>query len=195
MKETLRLVVTLTLICLISGGLLAGFDGLTRERIAKVNIQRRQTALEAVLPGTNQYDNTPISDAVTVRHLDRDWTFFTARKAGVFAGAAVETGSPNGYSGKIRLMFGFDAEGKSVGIAILEQKETPGLGANIDTKKFRDKLAGIDLLKTNWHVKKDGGDIDHITAATISSRAVVDAVREALDAYMANRQAIEKGGN
>jgi len=195
MKETLRLIITLTLICLISGGLLAGFDGLTRERIAEVNIQRRQTALEAVLPGTNHYDNTPISDSVTVRHLDRDWTFFTARKAGVFAGAAVETGSPNGYSGKIRLMFGFDADGKSIGIAILEQKETPGLGANIDTKKFRDKLAGLDLLKTNWHVKKDGGDIDHITAATISSRAVVEAVREALDAYMANRQAIEKGGN
>lgn len=195
MKETLKLIVTLTLFCLISGGLLAWFDGLTRERIDEVNIKRRQTALEAVLPGTNQYDNTPISDAVTVRHLDRDWTFYTARKAGVFAGAAVETGSLNGYSGKIRLMFGFDAEGKSIGIAILEQKETPGLGANIDTPGFCGRLAGLDLHKTNWRVKKDGGDIDHITAATISSRAVTDAVREAIDAYLANRQAIENGGN
>ncbi len=195
MKEMLRLTLTLTLFCLISGGLLAGVDALTRERIAEVNSQRRQTALEAVLPGTNQYDNTPISDAVTVRHLDRDWTFYTARKAGAFAGAAVETASPNGYGGNIRLMFGFDSDGKSIGIAILEQKETPGLGANIDTPGFRDRLAGNDLQKTNWRVKKDGGDIDHITAATISSRAVTDAVREALDAYLANRQAIENGGN
>ena len=92
-------------------------------------------------------------------------------------------------------MFGFDAQGKSIGIAILEQKETPGLGANIDTPGFRDRLAGQDLQQTNWRVKKDGGDIDHITAATISSRAVTDAVREALEAYLANREAIENGGN
>ncbi len=195
MKEMLKLTLTLTLICLIAGGLLAGVDALTRDRIAEVNIQRRQKALEAVLPGTNQYDNIPMQEAVTVRHQERDWTFYTARKAGVFAGAAVETGSPNGYGGNIRLMFGFDAQGKSIGIAILEQKETPGLGANIDTPGFRDRLAGQDLQQTNWRVKKDGGDIDHITAATISSRAVTDAVREALEAYLANREAIENGGN
>jgi len=195
MKEMLKLTLTLTLICLIAGGLLAGVDALTRDRIAEVNIQRRQKALEAVLPGTNQYDNIPMQEAVTVRHQERYWTFYTARKAGVFAGAAVETGSPNGYGGNIRLMFGFDAQGKSIGIAILEQKETPGLGANIDTPGFRDRLAGQDLQQTNWRVKKDGGDIDHITAATISSRAVTDAVREALEAYLANREAIENGGN
>lgn len=192
MKDTLKLTLTLTLICLIAGGLLAGVDALTRDRIANVNSQRRQSALNAVLPA---HDNEPIKDAVTVRHLDRDWTFYTARQAGAFAGAAVETASPNGYGGNIRLMFGLNADGKSIGIAILEQKETPGLGANIDTPGFRDRLAGLDLQQTNWRVKKDGGDIDHITAATISSRAVTDAVREALDAYLANREAIENGGN
>lgn len=192
MKETLRLTLTLTLICLIAGGLLAGVDALTRDRIAVVKIQRHQAALEAVLPA---HDNEPLKDTATVHHLDRDWIFYTARQAGVFAGAAVETASPNGYGGNIRLMFGFDAQGKSIGIAILEQKETPGLGANIDTPSFRDRLSGQDLQATNWRVKKDGGDIDHITAATISSRAVTDAVREALDAYLANRQAIENGGN
>ncbi len=190
MKEMLRLTLTLTLFCLISGGLLAGVDALTRERIAEVKKEREQTARNDVLP---EHDNVP--EAVAVSHLDREWEFFVARKAGAFAGAAVETRSPNGYGGEIRLMVGFGSDGKSTGIAILEQKETPGLGANIDTPDFRDKLTGKDIEKTNWRVKKDGGDIDHITAATISSRAVVDAVREALDAYMANRQAIENGGN
>ncbi len=192
MKETLRLTLTLTLICLIAGGLLAGVDALTRDRIAGVNSLRRQTALNAVLPA---HDNAPLEDLVTVRHLGRDWTFYPARQNGVFAGAAVETKSPNGYGGDIRLMFGLGADGHSVGIAILEQKETPGLGANIDTPGFRNRLTGLDLEKTNWRVKKDGGDIDHITAATISSRAVVEAVRVALDAYLANRQAIENGGD
>ncbi len=192
MKETLRLTLTLTLICLIAGGLLAGVDALTRDRIAEVNNQRRQQALNAVLPA---HDNVPLQEVVTVSHLDRDWDFYPARLAGAYAGAAVEAASPNGYGGNIRLMFGIGADGKSIGIAILEQKETPGLGANIDTPGFRDRLAGLDLAKTNWRVGKDGGDIDHITAATISSRAVTDAVREALDAYIANRQRIENGGN
>lgn len=190
MKEMLKLIVTLTLICLIAGGLLAGVDALTRERIAEVKKQREQTARNAVLP---EHDNTP--EAVTVHHSGKDWAFHVARKAGAFAGAAVETMSPNGYGGEIRLMVGFNAAGKSTGIAILEQKETPGLGANIDTPDFRDRFADKDIEKTNWRVRKDGGDIDHITAATISSRAVTDAVREALEAYLANRQQIENGGN
>jgi electron transport complex protein RnfG len=191
MKETLKLTLTLTLICLVAGGLLAAADALTRDRIAMVNQQRRQAALNAVLP---QHDNQPLDDAVTVTHADRDWTFYTATKDGVFAGAAVETGSPNGYGGTIRLMFGIGADGKSIGIAILEQKETPGLGANIETPDFKQRLADRDIKQTHWNVKKDGGDIDHITAATISSRAVTDAVRGAVEAYLANEQMIANGG-
>jgi len=190
MKDMFRLIGTLTAICLIAGGLLAGVDALTRDRIAEVKRQREQTARNAVLP---DHDNTP--QAVTVHHAGRDWEFHVVRKAGSFAGAAVETMSPNGYGGDIRLMVGFNATGESTGIAILEQKETPGLGANIDTPGFRDRFAGKDIEKTDWRVRKDGGDIDHITAATISSRAATDAVREALEAYLANRQQIENGGN
>lgn len=190
MKETFKLALTLTLFCLIGGGLLASVDALTRDRIAQVNIARRQTALNAVLPA---HDNAPDADAVTVSYNGRDWTFYVARNQGVFAGAAVETSSPDGYGGGIQLMFGIGANGKSVGIAILEQKETPGLGANIETPAFRSRLSGLDIVSTNWRVKKDGGDIDHITAATISSRAVVGAVRVALEAYLANRQMIETG--
>lgn len=192
MKETLKLTITLTLICLIAGGLLAAADALTRDRIAEVNSQRRQNALNAVLP---THDNLPLDDTVTVSQSGRNWTFYVARNAGQFAGAAVETGSPNGYGGTIRMMFGIDAAGRSIGIAILEQKETPGLGANIETADFRSRLAQRDIKTTDWHVTKDGGDIDHITAATISSRAVTDAVREAVDAYLANQSTIVNGGN
>jgi electron transport complex protein RnfG len=192
MKEMIKLTATLTIICLIAGALLAGADAMTRERIAEADRARDQKALNTVLP---PHDNAPDKDAVTVTSNGRDWTFAVARQNGAFAGAAVETSSPNGYSGEIRLMLGIGADGKTIGIAILAQKETPGLGANIQTPGFRSRLAGLDILKTKWNVKKDGGDIDHITAATISSRAVVDAVREALDAYTANRQLIETGGN
>jgi len=192
MKETLNLALTLTLICLIAGGLLAGVNTMTRDRIAEANQARRQAAINAVLP---PHDNAPAADTVSVSHNGADWIFSIARREGAFAGAAVDTSSPNGYGGEIRLMLGIGADGKTVGIAILSQKETPGLGANIETPGFRSRLAGLDILETNWGVKKDGGDIDHITAATISSRAVTDAVKAAIDAFIANRKLIETGEN
>ncbi len=190
MKETLKLTFILTIICLIAGALLAGVDILTREPITQVKQKLHQKSLDEVLP---PHDNSPVSDSVNVTHGGQDWTFYIARNQGQFAGAAVETVSPDGYSGEVRLMFGIGADGKSIGISILAQKETPGLGANIDTPGFKNRFVGLDLQKTNWKVKKDGGDIDHITAATISSRAVVDAISNALEAFNAHRQTIENG--
>lgn len=192
MNETIKLTLTLTLFCLIAGGLLAAADALTRERIMEANRAGRQKALNAVLPPHN---NAADADTLTVVCDAKNWTFFIARQDGAFVGTAVETSSPNGYGGEIRLILGIGADGKTIGISVLAHKETPGLGAIIETPKFQRRLAGQDIQKTNWHVKKDGGDIDQITAATISSRAVVDAIREALNAFSANRQQIEIGGN
>lgn len=192
MNETFKLTLTLTLICLISGGILAFADMLTKDRIAEVKREREQTALNAVLP---PHDNAAGAAMVKCNHGGRDWTFYIARNKEIFAGAAVETSSPDGYGGEIRLMLGIDANGKTAGIAILAQKETPGLGANIETPAFRSRLADRDLKKTNWNVKKDGGDIDQITAATISSRAVTQSIRAAVEAYLANQEIIEKTEN
>ncbi len=188
MKETLRLIITLFVICLISGALLAGVDAMTRDRIESANRTRKLSALQAVLP---PHDNAPDTDTVTVAHHGQDWTFFIARHNGKFAGAAVETASEEGYGGGIRLMLGIDAEGQSVGIAMLDQKETPGLGANIAAPAFRARFAGRDLRATDWRISKDGGDIDHITAATLSSRAVSMAVQSAIAAYLANLAVIQ----
>lgn len=190
MKETLRLIFTLTLFCLIAGGLLAGVDALTRDRIAEANRARRLAALKAVLPN---HDNQPDTEVIRVEHDGVSWDFSIARLDGNFTATAVETVSTEGYAGEVRLMLGMTADAQTVGIAILEQKETPGLGANITTPSFRKQFSGRDIVATDWSLTKEGGDIDHITAATISSRAVVDAVSRAVNAFIAHKETISNG--
>jgi len=89
---------------------------------------------------------------------------------------------------------GINAEDKTEAIAVLSQKETPGLGANMTGKKFKSNFVQKDIKATKWSVKKDGGDIDQITAATISSRAVSGAVKDAIAAYLANIDKIKQTG-
>ena len=96
---------------------------------------------------------------------------------------ALEVESKNGYGGKIKLMVGITAEGSLHGIYVLDQKETPGLGAKIKTDKFQDGLRGRPIRDTTWKVTKDGGEIEAITAATISSRAVCEAIRAAIERF------------
>jgi len=188
MKETIRLIATLTVICLVAGVLLALVDRLTSEPIAKARREAKLVAIRNVLP---PFDNEPDKDVVVI---DDNWKFFVGRKDGAFAGAAVESSTTKGYGGTIKVMIGVTADGKLRGIEILEHKETPGLGAKIASRAFRSRFAGRDIAKANWAVKKDGGDIDHITAATISSRAVVEAVKAGLEVYQKNRERIVDGG-
>ena len=91
-------------------------------------------------------------------------------------------------------MLGINADNETEAIAILGQKETPGLGANIEGDGFRSNFTKKSITETQWAVAKDSGDIDQITAATISSRAVVDAVKSAVDAYLANVDTIQETG-
>jgi electron transport complex protein RnfG len=98
------------------------------------------------------------------------------------AGYAVETYTDNGFSGRFTLMVGFKTDGSINNIEVLEHKETPGLGTKMALPKFKDQFKGIkvnELPDGQLKVKKDGGTIDAITAATISSRAYCDAVNRA----------------
>ena len=187
MKETFRLIATLTVICVVAGTLLAWVNGMTYDPIQRALREEKLAALRSVLPA---YDNEPDQDVVTV---SEEWKFYVGRKDGAFAGAAVEASTTKGYGGTIRIMVGLGADGKLRGIEVLEHKETPGLGAKIADDSFRGQFADRDIAGTTWAVKKDGGDIDQITAATISSRAVTDAVKAGLKVYRENENAIRGG--
>ena len=189
MKDTIKLVITLVIICVIAGSLLAVVNDLTQEPIANALKKEKLAALMAVLPPC---DNTPDSDTVEIEQDGQTWTFFIARKAGQYVGAAFQTRSSKGYGGDIAIMVGLKADGSISAIEILQQKETPGLGAKIAKPAFRKLFAGRSIATTRWKVKKDGGDIDQITAATISSRAVVGAIKSGIEIYSMNESQIRQ---
>ncbi len=181
-----RLVLALTLITVGAGLLLSLVESLTREPIAEQRRLETLRALQTVLP---PFDNSPDADTVELvagqdrkgRELRR--IFFRARKDGALAGVAFTVVAPDGYSGNITMMVGVDPEGKVVGLEILSHAETPGLGDKITRDEFKGQFRGKTLAGADWRVKKDGGDFDQITGATISPRAVVKAVHQGLQFF------------
>ena len=189
MKNTLKIVFVLTAICVIAGGLPAVIYKITKAPIEKALLAEKMQAMKKVLP---PYDNDPMLCTNVVVEAEKKWVFYVARKNGAFAGTAFEASSDQGYGGKITILVGVASDNTIYGIEVLEQKETPGLGAQITKPSFTDQFQHKNIVKTKWKVKKDGGDINAITGATISPRAVLDALRAGLKVYIDNQKAITK---
>lgn len=183
MKEIARLVLTLTIISASAGLLLAWVNDITAQPIAAAQRAETLAAIKAVLP---ECDNAPDEDVVTCSGV----TFYRARREGSFVGAAFETVSSEGYGGDIAVMVGVDGGGMISAVKILKHAETPGLGAKIRDRGFKAQFSGKSLAGTAWLVDKDGGDINGITAATISSRAVTGAIKHGLEIFASNKQQI-----
>lgn len=178
----LQLVITLTLITVIAGVALAAVYTVTKAPIEAAQQQKKNEAINKVLPGFSG----KLTDTTCLLEGDKDPIIVhLALVDGELFGAAIETYTNKAFSGRFDIMVGLDAEGKILGTAVLKHSETPGLGAKINDgesefiQQFKGKSAVMDALK----VKKDGGDIDAITAATISSRAFCDAVNRATEAF------------
>ena len=181
------MVVALLVITAVSGGLLGLVYGMTKDTIAEVDQKKNAAAIAEVL-GTDE--NSKL-ETVTIDDL----TYNLAYDAqGNFLGAAVKTFSNSGFSGRIELMVGLLADGTINKVSVLQQSETPGLGANMVQPKFKDQFNGKNPASYNLTVKKDGGDVDAITAATISSRAFCEALRTATEGFEANKSQFMKGG-
>ncbi|MDO3378152.1 RnfABCDGE type electron transport complex subunit G [Geoalkalibacter halelectricus] len=193
MKELFRLALVLTLITAGAGLVLSMAEQLTREPIAEQRRQETLRALRTVLP---QFDNQPDQDSLTLEvGYDRrgnplERTVYRGRFEGEFSGAAFVMIAPDGYSGNIEVMVGITPAGAVSGIAILHHAETPGLGDKIEDDWFRGQFTGQTRDSVRWAVKKDGGDFDQLTGATISARAVVGAVLQGVEFFRAQRDVI-----
>ena len=152
---------------------------LTKEPIEKANKMKEVQAITDVLP---EFDNDPTLDIKSVEGLD----YYTATKGGEVVGYAVKSYTDKGFSGHFTMMVGFKPDGSIHNITVLEHKETPGLGTKMKEPKFKDQFPGKNPGDFKLKVKKDGGQIDAITAATISSRAFCDGVQRAYDGYKVN---------
>ena len=176
----LRLALTLLAICALVAGALAGVNKLTKDRIAAIREEKIQAAMAEVLPGATDMTEVAFTDATGIVRA-----VYKAGEGSAVQGYVVEV-APAGFGGQITMMVGV-AEGKVTGISVVSHTETAGLGSvaadkNSKGEAFRGQFVG---MSGQLAVDKDGGDVDSITSATITSRAITNGVNAALAAIAA----------
>ncbi len=185
-RELFKLIVALTIISSLAAATLAMVYDTTKGPIAEQKRVKMIRSLKGVLPEFDNEIDKDISEVILgkdIRGMDKKVTFFNARSGGNLVGVAFKVIAPDGYKGDIEIMMGVGPERKITGIEILGHRETPGLGDKIADKWWKDEFKGKSLEGSKIAVKKDGGEIDQFTGATISPRAVADAVRSGLELY------------
>ncbi|MDD3322153.1 MAG: RnfABCDGE type electron transport complex subunit G [Paludibacter sp.] len=178
-----NMVLVLSGITMFAALALASVYTFTKGPIAMAKIAKQQNAIKNVLPPYDHIDAEPV---VKTEGLESTKTYRAYNKNNEFIGSAVETITVRGYNGRVGVIIGFDKTGKIIDYFVLEQNETPGLGAKMvtwfKTDKGKQNIKGVDPGVTPMTVK----DVDAITAATISSKAFLGAVQNAYNAYSAN---------
>ena len=174
------------------------FDN-TRERISANERATLLRKLHQLIP-QQQHDNVLLDDTLTIINTPllgtlEPVTVYRARKAGQPVALVITPVAPDGYSGIIKLLVGINVDGTLNGVRVVAHRETPGLGDAIDEKRsdwihLFDNRSLQDPPLDRWAVKKDGGDFDQLTGATITPRAVVKAVRQTLLYYRDNQDAL-----
>ena len=198
LKNALRTGVILFVFALVGTAMLAFTHARTEPTITRGQLEAKRALLSQVLPAA-LYDNdllssqqsVPPDDLLGTRQASALWL---ARRGGEFSGVVLEAVAPDGYSGDIALLIGIDANGRVTGVRVTAHRETPGLGDYIDRAKsaWVDQFAGKSLAgpePKHWKVAKDGGVFDARAGATITPRAVVKAVKSALDYFARHRAA------
>lgn len=178
-----NMVLVLTGITVVMIGLLAVVNALTEDKIREANLKTLQDAVKAVLP--EGYDNDPIGDQTSILKDGVTYMVYPGKKGDETIGAAVEASSL-GFGGELRVLVGFDKEGNINDYSLLSHSETPGLGAKAASwfkKGEKGDITGMNAA-TPLTVSKDGGQVDAITASTITSRAFLKAVNAAYAIYM-----------
>ena len=198
-----NMLLSLLFISLLAAGLLAKVNDMTKEPIADAKALKLEEAIKDVVP---EFDNNPVSESYKVATDSGDSLLvYPAKKGDEVVGFAVNSFSDNGFSGNMQVMVGFDMENTVVNYAVLSHAETPGLGSQmvdwfkpqVQEKSLIEKVFGFEMKKqetkssiigknpgaANLAVSKDGGDIDAISASTITSRAFLEAINKAYTAY------------
>jgi len=189
-KDTfINMVVSLFVITIVAGFSLGFVNELTVGPIEKGKIERKVIALKMVLP---EFDNNPVEQVIMLKsEFAKDSVeVYPAFKEGAFVGAAVIGSTKKGFSGLIKIMVGFTPDGTIQNIQVLEQKETPGLGTKMKDEKFLAQFREKNPSVFNLKVTKDGGEVDALTGATITTRAFGEAVQMAYDAFVKNNSSI-----
>ena len=181
-----NMALVLTIIAVVAGAALAAVNAVTAPQIEKINADNLAAGIKSVMGSDNITVADPQEKTATVAGKEKTFNIYNVTDAsGASLGKAVQT-SENGFGGELQVLVGFDNEGTILGYTILQHAETPGLGAKAGDwfqKENGEKrtVVGKNPGKVNFTVSKDGGDIDAITASTITSRAFLLAIKNAYD--------------
>jgi electron transport complex protein RnfG len=198
-----NMLLSLLFICLLAAGLLAKVNDMTEKPISDAKALKLEEAIKNVVP---PFDNNPVNESYKVATEKGDSLIvYPAKKGDDVVGFAVNSYSDDGFAGNIQVMVGFDTQDNVVNYAVLAHAETPGLGSQmvdwfkpqVQELSLIEKIFGFEIKKTetkssiigkspgttNFSVSKDGGDIDAISASTITSRAFLEAMNKAYAAY------------
>lgn len=171
------MVLCLFAICILCSGLLAGVYALTKEPIDAAAAAKTNNAIAQVVP---EFDS--MSEEKSVDVDGTSYNYYEVSKGGEVVAYAIKA-SAVGFGGPIALMVGVTADGIIYNTSVLSQAETPGLGAKCTEPAFADQFKGFNPAEKKLSVKKDGGDIDAITASTITSRAYANALALAMTVH------------
>lgn len=174
------MLVVLSVIAIVAAGVLASVNAVTAPQIEKINAENLAAGIKAVMGS----DDIKVSEPWDV---DVFTAYDISDQQGNLLGKAVVT-TENGFGGPLKVLVGFNTEGDILGYTVLEHQETPGLGAKTG-EWFQDKIIGMNPSKNNFTVSKDGGEVDAITASTITSRAFLRAIQNAYDKVIAGQDA------
>lgn len=182
-----KLAIALILVCLTSALAVGGVFDFTKDTIAEQIRLKKLRLLHAVLPETDNDVDQDYEEKVIGkdrRGNDIKTRYYFGKKDGKLVGTAFSLVTSEGFSGDIEIMMGVDPGGSVTAVEIVQHTETPGLGDKISKKpEWRAEFKGKNLTNAKWAVKKDGGDFDQFTGATITPRAVVKLVKEGLERY------------
>ena len=175
-----NMVLCLFVICMVCSALLAGVYALTKETIAVGDAQRNEAANKEVLP-----DGAVIMDKLTLEGNESIEYIKAMRADSTIVGYVVDV-APSGFGGPIKMKVGFNADGIVWNVKVLSHAETPGLGAKCTEPAFSKQFCKLDPSdEKNLKVKKDGGNLNAITASTITSRAYAEGVAQAVEVFNA----------
>ena len=182
-----NMLLSLTAICLVAGAVLAGVYEVTKDPIEAAKIAELNAAIKAVTP---DFDNDPSAEAyMAVTGEGDSLKIYPAKQGDEIEGVAVESNTKKGFGGEIKVIVGFEQAGKLLNYSVLQHAETPGLGAKMQDwfrmDKNKQSVLGRSIPDGGLKVTKDDKEngVDAITAATISSRAFLDAINRAYRAY------------
>jgi electron transport complex protein RnfG len=197
--ETAKPVVVLVLLAAGLTAVIAVVAGITRERIVHNEQAWITQRLDALVPPA-MHDNDLLADSIAVTSPEllgsgQPVRIYRARRGGVPVAAVIRAIAPDGYRGPIELLVAIGQDGRLIGVQVIRHNETPGLGDAFESRDVHwlDRFRGRSLTDPptqRWTVRRDGGEFDAFTGATITPRAIIKAVRNALDYYQRNSQRI-----